>query len=130
MVADGRVYVNVSDEAGGGQLLAYDAETGAELWRIDSYDLWETGSFAAPLAIAASGLAVNLIGNAWLVPSRGIEGAAIATLATELTVAIAAGLCVFVAGRGTGSSGRRIYWLAGPLLFLLARALSGWFLPV
>ena len=81
------------------------------------------------LAIAAGGLVVNLAGNAWLVPQRGIEGAAIATLATELTVALAAGLCVFLTGRGRARGERPLYWIAGPLLFLLARALSGTFVP-
>ena len=42
------------------------------------------------LGIAAGGLAINLIGNALLAPAYGMEGAAIATLATEIWVAAAA----------------------------------------
>ena len=94
------------------------------------------GRSKALLLVAAGGLIVNLAGNSWLVPQRGIEGAAIATLATELTVALAAALCVFRTGRGTGPAkgpihrgAASLYWLAGPLLFLVARALSGQFLP-
>ncbi|MEM6671398.1 MAG: oligosaccharide flippase family protein [Planctomycetota bacterium] len=48
------------------------------------------GRMRAVLAIAASSLALNLAGNAWLVPERSMDGAAIATAATEGFVAVAA----------------------------------------
>ena len=41
------------------------------------------------LVIVTCGLALNVAGNLWLVPELGIEGAAIATVATELFVALA-----------------------------------------
>lgn len=50
------------------------------------------GNTKAMLWIAASGLGVNLVLNAILVPNRGAEGAAMATLATEISVAILAGI--------------------------------------
>ena len=49
-----------------------------------------TGSTGAVLRVTATALGVNLLGNAVLVPVAGIEGAAAATLATELVVAAAA----------------------------------------
>jgi O-antigen/teichoic acid export membrane protein len=48
------------------------------------------GRSRALLVIASAGLAVNLAGNAVLVPGRGMDGAAIATLFTEVTVALLA----------------------------------------
>lgn len=48
------------------------------------------GRSRALLVIASAGLAVNLAGNAMLVPGRGMDGAAIATLFTEVTVALLA----------------------------------------
>ncbi|QDV08912.1 Polysaccharide biosynthesis protein [Planctomycetes bacterium Poly30] len=42
------------------------------------------------LVAAAIGLLLNVAGNAWLVPSHGMEGAAIATLATEVWIVVAA----------------------------------------
>lgn len=50
------------------------------------------GEGNAVLKIAAAGLAINVAGNAALTPSMGIEGAAIATVATEAWVALAAWL--------------------------------------
>lgn len=41
------------------------------------------------LVAAATGLMLNVIGNAWLVPRYGMEGAAIATLATEVWIVVA-----------------------------------------
>lgn len=83
-----------------------------------------TGRTAWVLAVASSGLALNLAGNAWLVPRMGIEGAAIATFATESVVVIGAWLVLMKLGvRGLwGSSGWR--WLGGPLLFGLALLIS------
>ena len=48
------------------------------------------GEGRAVLYIAAAGLAINIAGNAWLLPARGMTGAAIATVATEAWVAVAA----------------------------------------
>ena len=42
------------------------------------------------LVAAATGLALNVLGNAWLVPTHGMEGAAMATLATEGWIVAAA----------------------------------------
>ncbi|MDG1490463.1 MAG: oligosaccharide flippase family protein [Planctomycetota bacterium] len=51
------------------------------------------------LAIASAGLAVNLLGNALLVPSRGMDGAAIATFMTEAVVAALALLALVKGAR-------------------------------
>jgi len=48
------------------------------------------GRSQALLVIASAGLAVNLAGNTLLVPGRGMDGAAVATLFTEVTVALLA----------------------------------------
>lgn len=53
-----------------------------------------SGHTRSVLVVAALGLLVNLVGNAWLTPQFGIEGAAIATFCTELTVAVGAGLAL------------------------------------
>jgi len=88
------------------------------------------------LWIAVLGLAVNLAGNAWLVPRQGARGAAVATLATEVTVALAGALVVAHVGGARRAaavdprSARRAWlWLAAPALFFLARWASG-FLPL
>ncbi|MEM9378635.1 MAG: oligosaccharide flippase family protein [Planctomycetota bacterium] len=52
------------------------------------------GRARAVLVIATAGLAVNAIGNAWLVPDLGMDGAAIATLGTEAFVALGAAWAV------------------------------------
>lgn len=62
-----------------------------------------TGRSGSVLTVSAVALAVNLVGNAWLVPRRGAEGAAIATLATELVVALGAGLALLSAASPGGS---------------------------
>ncbi len=67
------------------------------------------------LWIAASGLALNLAANAVLVPMMGIEGAGIATLLTELLVALLAARALERAG--ARSSWRAWGWIGGPLLF-------------
>ncbi len=81
------------------------------------------GRTRSMLAIAATGLGVNALGNALLVPLRGIEGAAIATLATELCVALSA---AFVLARHTERPfARRPWaWLLGPACFALAAWVS------
>ena len=57
-----------------------------------------TGRSNAVLVTAILALLVNLVGNAWLVPTHGIEGAAIATFATEVTVAAGAAVALLRAG--------------------------------
>ncbi len=74
------------------------------------------------LWIAAAGLALNLATNAVLVPTLGIEGAGIATLATEILVAVLAG--VALARAGARSTWRAWGWLGGPLLFATGFAAS------
>lgn len=49
-----------------------------------------TGRLARVASIAVGALALNVALNAWLVPGRGMDGAAAATCATELFVALAA----------------------------------------
>lgn len=83
-----------------------------------------TGRSHAVLWIAVAGLATNLAGNAWLVPRRGSTGAAIATLATEICVAAAAGFVLARGGSSPFSRRRAGYWIAGPALFMLGRLLS------
>lgn len=81
------------------------------------------GRTRAVLWIALSGLLVNLLGNLWAVPRLGIEGAALTTLGTELTV-VAAAVVVLVV-RGAPPAGRHpLRWLWGPAAFALARWLS------
>jgi len=82
------------------------------------------GESRSILIVAAAGLVVNLVGNAWLVPQRGIEGAALATLLTEGAVAILAAL--ILAQRGVlllkGDFGW--LWFGGPVLFVVGAILS------
>lgn len=80
------------------------------------------GRGRAMLWIAAAGLALNLAANAVLVPTIGIEGAGIATLATEVLVAVLAG--VALARGGAHSAWRAWGWLGGPLLFAAGFAAS------
>lgn len=51
------------------------------------------------LVAAATGLLLNVAGNAWLVPSLGMEGAAIATLATECWIVAMAFIALLRAQR-------------------------------
>ena len=74
------------------------------------------GSGARLLRIAAAALGLNVVGNALLIPALGIEGAAIATLGTELAVLLGAALTLRRAGvRGESPA----LWLVGPCAFLL-----------
>jgi hypothetical protein len=75
------------------------------------------------LVIAAGGLAVNLLGNALLVPSLAAEGAAVATLATELAVAAGAALALNRAGAHPLGAHPAL-WLGGPLAFALGAGLA------
>jgi O-antigen/teichoic acid export membrane protein len=77
------------------------------------------------LVISVVALVVNLVGNSLLVPTRGIEGAAIATLVTEAVVMLGAGLVLTRAG--SAPSLRPWGWTAGPALFILGRLVAGWF---
>lgn len=82
-----------------------------------------TGRTSYVLAIAATGLAVNLAGNALLVPKQGIEGAAAATFATELVVLVGAAIALAHLGASPLARDPGIHrwrWLAGPLLFAMA----------
>jgi len=72
------------------------------------------------LAIAAVGLAANLIANTLLVPRMGIDGAGAATLATEAVVTIGANAALARIGVRPFSGARGLVWLAGPALFALA----------
>jgi len=77
------------------------------------------------LAIAAPGLAVNLGGNAALVPTLGIDGAAISTFATEAAVALGALIALLRSGvRGLGGKGAW-RWLGGPVGFAVGWLASG-----
>ena len=92
---------------------------------------WLTGVVAcgrarSVLAISAGGLAVNLAGNAWLVPRLGIEGAAAATCATEAFVALAAGVALVRAKVEILTPAALARWMPGAALFFLARAVSSW----
>jgi O-antigen/teichoic acid export membrane protein len=81
-----------------------------------------TGAARAVLVVAAGALAVNLVGNAWLVPSRGGAGAAMATLAPELAVALAAAALL---ARAPGFRFvRPLAWLLGPATFVLGLTLG------
>jgi O-antigen/teichoic acid export membrane protein len=82
-----------------------------------------SGAMRTVLAITATAVAVNLLGNAWLVPGRGIEGAAIATVGTELLVA--GGALLALHRGGARPLARPLAWLAGPLGFLLSAWISG-----
>ncbi len=87
------------------------------------------GRARSVLGIAALGLVVNLIGNGLLVSRLGIEGAAIATFATELSVAVAAAAVLHSSGHGISGPRRKWMWLAAPVAFLVARSLSA-LLPI
>ena len=76
------------------------------------------------LFVAVSALATNLVTNAVLVPLRASEGAGIATFVTEASVVLLSLLALSRGGvRGLGGA-HAWRWLAGPLAFALAAALS------
>jgi O-antigen/teichoic acid export membrane protein len=82
-----------------------------------------TGRTGSVLRVAAAGLVVNLVGNALLVPRLGIDGAAIATLATEGGVVLGALIALSRAGvRGLGGAAPW-RWALGPALFA-----AGWWI--
>ncbi|MFN9785717.1 MAG: lipopolysaccharide biosynthesis protein [Planctomycetia bacterium] len=79
------------------------------------------GERAAVLKISAAALALNLALNAWLVPMRGIDGAAQATLATEAFVALAGWFAL--SRLGAAPRVARLAWLVPP-----ACLVAGWWL--
>lgn len=83
------------------------------------------GAARSVLAVTASGLALNLAGNALLVPRMGIDGAALSTFATELAVALGAALSLARIGVRPWRAPRPWLWLAGPLLFVIGQIGSG-----
>lgn len=85
-----------------------------------------TGNTRAMFWIALLGLLVNLALNAVLVVPMGIDGAAAATLATEVTVALGALVALRRAGVHLGRGAPSWAWLGGPLGFALGAGASGW----
>lgn len=69
--------------------------------------------------VAAAGLVVNVALNLWLIPSRSYEGAAIATLVTEVVVVV----CLF--GRLRLVSRLRPFPLRGPAAAVASAAIAG-----
>ncbi|MDZ4772797.1 MAG: oligosaccharide flippase family protein [Planctomycetota bacterium] len=69
------------------------------------------------LAVAATALLVNVIANFALVPRLGIEGAGIATLATESFVVVAGLVLLRRARIDVFGGARAVAWLGGPLGF-------------
>jgi len=84
-----------------------------------------SGRSRAQLGIALSGLATNLVCNAWLVPLRGIEGAAIATFVTECVVTLGALGVLARAGIAEVLSPNGWRWTGGVVCFL-----GGWLLSL
>ncbi len=83
-----------------------------------------TGATRAMFWIAATGLFVNVALNALLVPTYGIDGAAAATFATEVSVTLAAGWTLRRHGVRLGGAGATWRWAGGPLLFMVGVGLS------
>lgn len=81
-----------------------------------------SGRGLAVLSVTSASLAVNLLGNALLVPRHGMLGAAAATAATELCVACGAWLGLRRAGVDVAV--RPATWLLGPLAFALGALVS------
>ncbi|QDU66857.1 lipopolysaccharide biosynthesis protein [Engelhardtia mirabilis] len=76
------------------------------------------------LMIAVGALALNVVGNGILVPMYGHEGAAIATLGTEIAVAVASAAVLAVHAPSFART-RPWAWLLGPVGFALGAAASG-----
>lgn len=87
------------------------------LSNLADYGLIAVGRQRVSLAIACVGLVVNLSSNAILIPRYGAEGAAVATVLTELAVL---GPAVFMLGRYIG--GRPSFWVAWRLVPVAALA--------
>ena len=86
--------------------------------------LVSAGKTRSILAIAATGLAVNLAANTVLVPAKGIVGAGIATLLTEATVTLGATIALARMGVRPFSGSRKLWWFAGPALFAIGAWVS------
>ena len=82
----------------------------------------------AVLVVAGLGLALNVLGNALLVPRFGIEGAAVATVATEALVVLSS-IAVLVRTGANPLVHRPLLWLAIPLVYWATRALATVVLP-
>ncbi len=87
------------------------------------------GRMRSVLVIAAVGLGVNVLANVLLVPTLGIEGAAVATLITEGCVAIGAGIALSRAGVVAFGGGRGWLWLGGPSGFAAGAWISSLVAP-
>lgn len=87
------------------------------------------GHMRTILAVAALALAVNLLANTWLVPALGIEGAAIATLATEGAVTVMALVALRRAKVDVSGGARAWAWCGGPIGFALGWWASAAFVP-
>ncbi|MCY2962010.1 MAG: oligosaccharide flippase family protein [Planctomycetota bacterium] len=74
------------------------------------------------LGIAAIGLALNLAANSILIPRFGIEGAGMATLITEISVAV--GAAWVLARTGARAAWRAWGWIGGPVGFAAGFAAS------
>ena len=85
--------------------------------------LLASGRTRAVLGVTAGALVLNVLGNAWLVPALGIEGAAVATFATELCVALASLALLARAGARPWSAS----WFAAPLVFVACALASNVF---
>ncbi|MDG1499706.1 MAG: oligosaccharide flippase family protein [Planctomycetota bacterium] len=85
--------------------------------------LVSTGHTKTVSAITLLALGINVVGNALLVPRLGIEGAAIATVATETVVAITAAIALARMGVLTLAV-RPLRWAAAPAAFAIAFYLS------
>jgi len=83
-----------------------------------------TGHTKSVLVIAVAGLATNLVGNALLVPILGIDGAAIATFATEGLVVIGGFIALRRAGILDLGGARAWRWALGPLAFAVGNGTS------
>ena len=84
--------------------------------------LLATGATQLVLRVALSALAVNLVGNTWLVPRFGHEGAAMATVATEVWIGLASVLAL--RRIGVRLTHKPLAWLGGPACFVAAVLLS------
>jgi O-antigen/teichoic acid export membrane protein len=75
------------------------------------------------MLVAGFGLLLNMLGNYILVPKFGIEGAALATLATESLVCVLS-ICALVRMGCRPLSVRPWGWLAGPIAFAASLSIS------
>jgi O-antigen/teichoic acid export membrane protein len=81
------------------------------------------GAVLSVAGIALGALLVNVVGNSFLVPRLGIEGAALATFATESAVVLFS-LVALARGGARPLSVRPVLWLLVPAAFALSAWLS------